>query len=161
VRAAQQPSDLSRSSDFELLYRSHRDAAIRLAWLLTHDAATAEDIAHDAFIALHGATTIVRDPHAYLRRTVINIVYERARRRSRELRRETLVAAGQSLSVMSDVPGVADVVARLPLDQRTAVVLRYWGGLRDLEIAEAMGIRPGTVRSHLSRATARLRKELR
>jgi RNA polymerase sigma factor (sigma-70 family) len=68
--------------------------------------------------------------------------------------------AGDTRAVSGPTGGVADVIAGLPIDQRTAVVLRYWGGLRDHEIADAMGIRPGTARSHLSRATARLREEL-
>jgi RNA polymerase sigma factor (sigma-70 family) len=68
--------------------------------------------------------------------------------------------AGDALVVAGPTGGVADVISKLPIDQRTAVVLRYWGGLRDHEIADAMGVRPGTARSHLSRATIRLRKEL-
>jgi RNA polymerase sigma factor (sigma-70 family) len=70
------------------------------------------------------------------------------------------MVAGKSRTVDGPTGGLVDAIAKLPIDQRTAVVLRYWGGLRDGEIAEAMNIRPGTARSHLSRATTRLRKEL-
>lgn len=148
------------SSEFEELYRAHRSSVIQLVWLLTHDASVAEDIAHDAFARLFVVFGEVEHPAAYLRRSVVNGVYERTRRRDREQRRNDLVAAGRSQSVDGPTGGVIDLVASLPLDQRTAVVLRYWGGLRDHEIADAMGIRPGTARSHLSRATSRLRKEL-
>ena len=48
----------------------------------------------------------------------------------------------------------------LPVAQRTAVVLRYYEQLEYAEIAEVMGVREGTVRSHVSRAMAELRKEL-
>jgi DNA-directed RNA polymerase specialized sigma24 family protein len=142
------------------LYRTHRAEAVRLAWLLTHDAAIAEDVAHDAFVALFRSLDHVDNPRAYLRRSVVNGVYERTRKRARELRRNGLVVAGQALVADGPTGGVLDAVSHLPRDQRTAIVLRYWGGLRDHEIAAAMGIRPGTARSHLSRATARLRREL-
>ena len=99
-------------------------------------------------------------PAAYLRRSVINGVYERTRKRQREQRRNGLVIAGELTTVDGPTGGVLDAVAGLPLNQRTAVVLRYWAGLRDREIADAMGIRPGTARSLLSRATNQLRKDL-
>jgi DNA-directed RNA polymerase specialized sigma24 family protein len=46
------------------------------------------------------------------------------------------------------------------LNQRTAIVLRYWRDLDDQTIADAMGIRRGTVRSLVSRGTAQLREEI-
>jgi RNA polymerase sigma factor (sigma-70 family) len=148
------------ASSFEALYLTHRGEAVRLAWLLTHDASLAEDIAQDAFVALYRAITRVADPAAYLRRSVINGVYERSRRREREQRRYGLVAATQQVVHEGPSGGISDALAALPIDQRTCIVLRYWADLRDHEIADAMGIRPGTARSHLSRATSRLRKEL-
>lgn len=149
------------SSDFEALYRRQRSSVVQLAWLLTHDAAAAEDIAHDAFARLLVVHHEVENHAAYLRRSVVNGVYERTRRREREHRRNGLVSAGQSQIADGPTGGVIDLIASLPLDQRTAVVLRYWGGLHAGEIADVMGVRPGTVRSHLSRAMANLRKELR
>lgn len=145
---------------FEEVYCAHRRDVVQLAWLLTHDAAAAEDLAQDAFASLFEAFDRVAMPGAYLRRCVVNGVYQRTRSGQREQRRNGLVIAGASQTVEGPTGGIADAIAKLPIDQRTAVVLRYWGGLRDQEIAEAMNIRPGTARSHLSRATTRLRKEL-
>lgn len=145
---------------FEAFYRAEREHAVRLAWLLTHDAAAAEDIAQDAFAAVYSVFERLDTPAAYLRRSVVNGVYERTRRRQREQRRNGLVIAGDAGSVDGPTGGVLDAVAALSVEQRTAVVLRYWAGLRDHEIADAMGIRPGTARSLLSRATTRLRKDL-
>lgn len=145
---------------FEDVYRAHHRDVVQLAWLLTRDASAAEDIAHDAFASLFEVFDQVTTPDAYLRRSVINGVYKRSRSRQREQRRNGLIIAGGSGTVDGPTGGVVDAIAHLPIDQRTVVVLRYWGGLRDGEIAEAMDIRPGTARSHLSRATARLRKEL-
>ena len=145
---------------FADVYRAHRRDVVQLAWLLTHDAAASEDLAHDAFASLFEVFERVATPGAYLRRSVVNGVYQRSRRRQREQRRNGLMVAGAVHAVEGPSGGMADAIAKLPIDQRTAVVLRYWGGLRDGEIAEAMNIRPGTARSHLSRATTRLRKEL-
>jgi RNA polymerase sigma factor (sigma-70 family) len=150
----------ARASTFEELYRTKRAEATRLAWLLTHDAAIAEDVAQDAFLGLYPVFDEVANPAAYLRRSVVNGVYERVRKRGRERRREAIVVAAQPTASAEPTEGVLDAIAALSLDQRTAVVLRYWGGLRDHEIAVAMNIRPGTVRSHLSRALSRLRREL-
>jgi len=148
------------TSGFEDFYRAHRERAVELAWLLTHDGWIAEDIAQDAFISLFHVFGEVDNRAAYLRRCVVNGVYERTRRRQRERRRNALVIAGQPQSTDGPTGGVIDLVATLPIDQRTAVVLRYWAGLRDGEIADAMGIKPSSARSHLSRASTRLRKEL-
>jgi DNA-directed RNA polymerase specialized sigma24 family protein len=147
-------------TEFEDAYRTHRRDVVQLAWLLTHDAVVAEDVAQDVFVSLYEAFGRVENPAAYLRRCVINRVYQLTRTSQRERRRNALVTASDPQLDTGPTGGIADVIAKLPIDQRTAVVLRYWGGLRDREIAEAMGIRPGTARSHLSRATAHLRKEL-
>jgi DNA-directed RNA polymerase specialized sigma24 family protein len=151
---------LQVTSEFEALYRTQRDSVVQLAWLLTNDRWAAEDVAQDAFVALFHVFASTEKPEAYLRRCVVNGVYQRTRRRQRERRRNGLVIAGQASSTDGPTGGVIDLVATLPIDQRTAVVLRYWGGLRDSEIGEAMDIRASTARSHLSRASARLRKEL-
>jgi DNA-directed RNA polymerase specialized sigma24 family protein len=152
--------DPAGASTFEELYRAQRGEATRLGWLLTHDAAIAEDVAHDAFLRLYRVFHEVANPAVYLRRIVVNGVYERVRRLERERRREAIVIAAQPTALDGPTGGVLDAIARLSLDQRTAVVLRYWGGLRDHEIAKAMNVRPGTARSHLSRALSQLRREL-
>ena len=53
-----------------------------------------------------------------------------------------------------------DVLGRLPTRQQAVVVLRYWMGLSEREIAEAISSRPGTVKSLASRALAQPREEL-
>ena len=145
-----------RVSAFEAFYRAEREHAVRLAWLLTHDAAAAEDIAQDAFAAVYATFDRLDHPAAYLRRSVVNGVYERTRRREREQRRNGLVIVGEAAAVDGPTGGVLDAVATLSIEQRTAVVLRFWAGLRDHEIADAMGIRPGTARSGRGFRSARV-----
>ena len=145
---------------FEAFYRRERQSAVRLAWLLTHDRAVSEDLAQEAFAAVFQRFESLERPVAYLRKTVVNAVCQRARTAGREQTRLRLVTAGVATAFDGPTGGVIDAVAGLPTTQRTAVVLRYWAGLTDREIAEAMAVRPGTVRSLLARATSRLRKEL-
>ena len=59
------------------------------------------------------------------------------------------------------VDHLADAVAALPFRQRAVVVLRYHAGLSEAEIADALGCRPGTVKSLASRALARLEEVIR
>ena len=145
---------------FTRFFEAERLAAIRLAWLLTHDAALAEDVVQDAFAAVYGRFDGIDNPAAYLRRAVVNGVYERSRRTGREQRRLALVGRTTPQWVDGPSGGLIDAIARLPLNQRTAIVLRYWRDLDDQTIADAMGVRRGTVRSLLSRGTAQLRKEI-
>ncbi len=148
------------TSSFAGFYESHREGAIRLAWLLTHDPAAAEDVVHDAFTALFHRFESVDNHAAYLRRSVVNAVYERTRRSGRETRRMALVATTEPVEVDGPTGGLIDAIARLPLQQRTVIVLRYWSDLDHAAIADAMDTRVGTVRSLLSRATAQLRTEI-
>jgi DNA-directed RNA polymerase specialized sigma24 family protein len=145
---------------FADFYEQERTRAIRLAWLLTHDGSTAEDVVQDAFTSVFHRFDDLDNPGAYLRRVVVNAVYERSRRDGREARRLELVGRDTPTVVEGPTGGLIDAIAELPMNQRTAVVLRYWADLDHVAIADAMGVRPGTVRSLLSRATSQLRKDI-
>lgn len=157
VRVEQREATETRA--FVDFYELERHGAIRLAWLLTHDASTAEDVVQDAFTAVFARFDGLETPAAYLRKVVINAVYTRSRHAGREARRMRLVGRDVPASVDGPTGGLADAIARLPLNQRTAIVLRYWADLDHESIAEAMGIRPSSVRSLCTRATAQLRKD--
>lgn len=152
--------DHTTTSGFSDFYAQQRHHAIQLAWLLTHDAGVAEDIVQDAFTAVFHRFATLDLPVAYLRRTIVNGVYERTRRSERELRRLQLTEATRSRAVDGPTGGLADVIARLPLQERTVVVLRYWADLDHESIARVMDLKPSSVRSLLTRATARLRTEI-
>jgi len=145
---------------FGRFYEEHRDWAIRLAWLLTHNAVEAEDVVQDAFTKVFERFDRLDRPAAYLRTVVVHRVYERSRSKRREDLRLALVHNGMATTIDGPTGGLVDAIANLPLQQRTAVVLRYWGGLDDTDIASTMSVRGGTVRSLLSRATSQLRKEI-
>lgn len=148
------------------LYARHAPHARRLAYLLTGDQASAEDVVHDAFVKVSGRLLTLRSPDAfpaYLRRTVVNTVISGARSRRRESAR--IERHARLMQVDMDAPGedgdrggeLWEALGRLPERQRSAVVLRYWLDLSDDGIADALGCRPGTVRSLLSRALDTMR----
>jgi RNA polymerase sigma factor (sigma-70 family) len=101
------------------------------------------------------------DFSAYLRKTVVNVVMSHFRRRrveQRYLRR--LAATRQPESTEPDLPTqdqMQQVLLRLPIRQRTAVVLRFYEDLSDSQTAEVMRCRPGTVRSLTARGMQTLR----
>jgi RNA polymerase sigma-70 factor (sigma-E family) len=145
-------------STFASFYASEWPGAVRLAGLLTQDARFAEDLAQEAFARVLPKWERVENPHAYLRVAIVNACRSWQSRRRTERVTLPLIAGADSVELAFDT--LADVVAALPYRQRTALVLRYYLDLKEFEIAEAIGCRPGTVKSLTSRALAALRKEV-
>jgi RNA polymerase sigma-70 factor (sigma-E family) len=149
------------------LFASHYGALVRLAILLTHDPAVAEEIAQDAFVLLHTHWSGLRDPDKavpYLRRTVLNRARSELRHRrvveQFQRRRTVPVTAPSAEAGALDAERQAWVLAAvrtLPARQREALVLRYYADLSLAEVAEAMGLSEGAVKSHTARALAALR----
>jgi RNA polymerase sigma-70 factor (sigma-E family) len=139
---------------FEAEYRR----LCRLAFLLTGEAAQAEEIVMEAFVRSLARWRTVREPEAYVRRAVVNLCGNRRRRAFLE-RRRTEPAPGYAFPA-DPVDHVSAAVQALPPRQRAAVVLRYWHDLGDAEIADAMGCSTGTVKSQLAKARATLGRVL-
>lgn len=147
------------------LYAAHYRALVRLAALLVRDMATAEEVVQDSFVAMHANWRRLRDSgkaSSYLRRCVVN--------RSRSVLRHRLVTGRHMLQPPPEMPSAEQgamtllersaVVAALhglPARQREALVLRYYADLPEAEIASAMGISQGAVKSHVFRAMSALR----
>jgi RNA polymerase sigma-70 factor (sigma-E family) len=148
----------SARSDFAAFYASEWSAAVRLAGLLSQDARVAEDLAQEAFARVFPKWENVENPRAYLRVAIVNACRSWQSRRRTERVKLPLIAGDRSAELAFD--GLADAVAALPYRQRAVLVLRYYADLRESEIAEAIGCRPGTVKSLTSRALAALRKEV-
>jgi RNA polymerase sigma-70 factor (sigma-E family) len=150
------------AEDFSAFATSRWPGLVRLAFGLTGDRGLAEDMAQTALARAYVAWRRVSradDPDAYLRRILINASHRRFRRRR--------VAEQPGDPPDTPVDGPADLVGErtalltalreLPPRQRAVIVLRYWADLTDAQIAAALGCSPGTVRSQLSRALAKLR----
>jgi RNA polymerase sigma factor (sigma-70 family) len=172
---------LAREGDadaFAALVRTHQHVAFRTAMLITRNAADAEDAAQEAFLKAHGALHRFR-PGAPWRPWLLAIVANEARNRRRSAgRRDHLAAraaeeedAAPSSSGGPPPPERAALGAerrvellaalgRLREDDRLVIGCRYLLDLSERETAQALGCRPGTVKSRLSRALERLRAEL-
>lgn len=152
----------------EDLYRQHRMRFVRLAILLVDDAATAEDVVQEAFAGLYRHWRGLRDAAAalaYLRTAVVN--GSRSVLRRRKTAREYSPPHGvnarsaESLAMLTaEHQAVVAALAKLPDRQREVLVLRYYGGLSEAEIAEATGVSRGTVKSTASRALDALQRVL-
>ena len=145
------------------LYASYSTDALKLAYLLTGDRGLAEDLVQDAFVRMAGRLVHLRAPggfQAYLRTTIVNMSRSHFRRRAVERRyaeRQSATAAHVEGPDLSDRDSVRNALLRLPIRQRTAVVLRFYEDMSETQIAEAMRCRPGTVKSLISRGVANLR----
>jgi RNA polymerase sigma-70 factor (sigma-E family) len=151
------------------LFRAHGLSLVRMAWLLTGDQATAEDVVQDAFLSFHRAMPGLRDQDkalSYLRTSVLNGCrsVHRARRRAllRRVEHDSPVRSAESAVIAEhDRREVLAAVARLPVRAREVLALRYYLDLPYEEIAATLGITKGTVSSTISRGLAALSRDLR
>jgi RNA polymerase sigma-70 factor (sigma-E family) len=150
------------------IYAGHYSQLVRLALLLVHDVQTAEEVVQDAFEAMHLAWRRLRDSEkalSYLRQAVVN--------RARSVLRHRKVvdmhppkpapdepSAEQAVLALLERSAVISALRLLPVRQREAVVLRYYADLSEADIAKAMGISRGAVKSHTARAMATLKSIL-
>ena len=163
-------ADMGWSADRAVLelYAEHYRPLVYLAAMLVRDTPMAEEVVQDAFVAMHGAWPRLRDEQkalAYLRQSVVN--------RCRSVLRNRAVVGPSLQTGPPDRPGAAHdalvalerdsvraVLRDLPERQREAIVLRYYADLSEEEIAAAMGISRGAVKSHTARGMSALRAAL-
>jgi RNA polymerase sigma-70 factor (sigma-E family) len=147
------------------LYAQHASDALRLAYLLTGDGSLAEDLVQDAFVRLAGRFLHLRDRggfHAYLRQTIVNLARSHFRRRALERRFIERYAQPPPVAPpdLSDRDRTRQALMKLPIRQRTAVVLRYFEDLSEAQTAQLMRCGPAAVKSLVSRGMTSLRTML-
>lgn len=140
------------------LFRSHRRRLVGLAFAITFDPGVAEEVVQDAFVGLQRNSSRVRDPLAYLQRSVVNLSVSVVRRRGRLAQRPAALAVAPASSPEIDEMWIR--VQQLPAKQRAVVVLRYWEDMSLAEIAAALGRPLGSIKSTLHRALKSLKEEL-
>jgi RNA polymerase sigma-70 factor (ECF subfamily) len=156
------------------LVRAHEEIAFRTAYLITRNAADAEDAAQEGFVKAFRALGRFRAGSPF-RPWLLTIVANEARNRVRASgRRDALAlrAGNEALSgdaapsperetvARAERTALLDAVDGLPDDQRLAVACRFFLELTENETAAVLGVRPGTVKSRVSRALDRLREEV-
>jgi RNA polymerase sigma-70 factor (sigma-E family) len=168
LRARQAPAAWDASDVVTEIYTGHYNQLVRLALLLVRDVQTAEEVVQDAFESMHLAWRRLHDQDkalSYLRQTVVN--------KSRSVLRHRKVvdmhqpkpapdepSAEHAALVLIERSAVITALGLLPARQREAVVLRYYADLSEADIAQAMGISKGAVKSHTARAMAALKSIL-
>ena len=150
------------------LYAAHYRSLVRLAALLLRDIAEAEDVAQDAFIAMHGKWGRLREPEkalAYLRQAMVNKSRSVLRHRGVMERHQPdpmrdADAAERRALLAETASEVIGALRRLPRRQREVLVLRYYLDLSEAQIAHTLGVSRGAVKSHASRGMSALRLAL-
>jgi RNA polymerase sigma-70 factor (sigma-E family) len=162
----------SPSNGVTALFRDHHAELVRLAVLMTGDQGSAEDIVQDVFARLCTRDYLPEAGGAlpYARVAVLNGCRSALRRRAiarrfggardgpaRDL---TQASAEHEVLLAEDRRQVLAALAGLSQRRREVLVLRYWLGLPEAEIAAMLGISPGTVKSTAARGIAALAREL-
>lgn len=150
--------DDSRFADF---VAERADALLRYGYVLSGNAHDAADLTQEALARLHRAWPKVRhkqDPEGYTRVIMARLHVSAWRLRRRERLAWDPPEESYEDAVPSDhEPELWQALKGLPRKQRAVLVLRYYEGLADAEIAQVLGISQGTVRSHASLGLNRLR----
>lgn len=143
------------------LWRTHAPALMQFATVLV-GSSDAHDITVEAFLRSAPAVIAGRadNPRAYLMRAVANRAHDLRRGRERQWVRDLSAVQPASSPAHETQADVRRAVARLSLSQRAVVYFVYWEDLREQDVAEVLGISVGSVRRHLVRARAHLRKAL-
>lgn len=152
----------------EALHSGHWVRMVRLAALLLRSTDQAEEIAQDAFVQIYRRAArfaTAEDATGYLRTCVVNGVRSAQRHREVVRRRppppDPAPDGPEEWALRTETGRtVSAAVTALPQRQREVLVLRYWSELNEAEIAEALGISRGAVKSHTHRAIAALRARL-
>jgi RNA polymerase sigma factor (sigma-70 family) len=178
-RPLEEPELVARAMDgdthaYEELVRMHQQVAMRTAWLVTRNAAEAEDAVQEAFVKAYRALRRFREGAAF-RPWLLAIVTNEARNRRRSVARaDRLTLRVAEVRPSGDAAPSPEAAALLD-EERTLLVnalnamreedrlvvgYRYLLGLSEAETAEALGVPKGTVKSRLARSLGRLREAL-
>ncbi len=137
------------------LFREQYASMVRLAHALTGSNLVAEDLVQDAFARMQSRFDQAENPTAYVRMSVVNAC--RSYHRSHKREQDRLRRVGVPDAVSFDAHEMLDALSDLPYMQRAAIVLRYYEDFSERPIAQTLGCRPGTVKSHLHRGLRKLR----
>jgi RNA polymerase sigma-70 factor (sigma-E family) len=146
------------------LHRAHYRDLVRLASLLLDDVGASEEVVQDAFVSLQVGWARLRSvdsADAWLRSAVLNGARSRMRRRQTAARHPspapgTAPSAEVGALEADEHDRVLAALAHLPGRQREALVLRFYLNRSEAEMAAAMGVSAGSVKTHLHRGLAAL-----
>lgn len=150
--------------EFDVIFDSHYERLVRALTLVAGDAETAADAVQEAFVKAHLRWRRIGrydDPVGWIRRVAINQLRDDHRRRGRKQRALTRLASRDvAVAMPPELDEFDRLLAQLPKQQRATTALFYVDGLSVAEIASALGIAEGSVKSHLHDARRRLKPVL-
>jgi RNA polymerase sigma-70 factor (ECF subfamily) len=159
-------------ASFEELFVAEATSIIALLHALTGQRAAAEDIAQEAFARAYrnwGRIASYERPGAWVRRVAINLAISEGRRRTREMkattrlaamRQRTVAGADEELQLTDATTHLWTLVRKLPPQQRAAVTLHYVNDCSVRDIALILGCAEGTAKANLHRGRATLGSQL-
>ena len=133
---------------------------MRSLGLACGDLEQAADAVQEAFVRAHVRWRRLRqydDPVGWIRRVAVNLLRDEHRRSVRKRRAVDRLAVEPAASSAPEPDGLQAILDELPRQQRTAVALYYVDGLSVSEVADAMQLAEGSVKSHLHDARRKLR----
>jgi RNA polymerase sigma factor (sigma-70 family) len=149
------------AASFTLFFDAEFPGQLRRAAFLLREREAAEDVVHDAFSQVWRRWDTIAEPGPYLSRCVLNGCRAHANARRTRLRPgRANPAFDPDASVDPAFVELHDILMCLPFNQRCAVVLRFYAGMSNEEIADAMGCPIGSVGPWIQRAKQRLLEEL-
>lgn len=148
-----------RDREFEEFVTAAWPRLRRAGFLLTHHTQDAEDLVQQVLARAYAAWPRVRrdEAYAYVHRSLVNAYVDSTRRRRPTPTDVPDQAVSSGESVVDDRSELVDLLRPLTPRERAVVVLRHYLATPEKEVAAALGITPGTVKSTSSRALARLR----
>lgn len=166
-RIGRQPPavDVHGGSEFESFYHREFRAIRAVAWTLTGNVWTAEEVAQEAFLRAHRNWDRIVDydePGAWVRRVAINLATSRLRRGAREVRALTRLAGRRTDDWHMPEPSREfwTAVRSLPRQQAAVLALHYYEDLPIADIATVLGVAEGTVKAHLYKGRDALRRRI-
>jgi RNA polymerase sigma-70 factor (sigma-E family) len=155
---------VGRDAEFTAFMADHAGDLRRTAWLLAGDMHRAEELTQEALARTYASWGRARegDPLAYARRVLANLRIDTWRRRRREVLTADVPDEARTgpEGRVDDRDQLVRALAMLNAKQRRVVVMRHLVGLSEAEVAAALGISVGTVKSSSSRALATMRAAL-
>ena len=151
---------MARDAAFEALFDAEFARCTRVARRIVGDSAVAAELAAEAFARAWSRWPSLRErsPGGWVMRVTVNLAIDVTRRRRPVPDRTEATPSSEDL--LATRLALAGASARLPRRQRDAVVLRYLADLSEADVAAALGVSSGSVKTHLHRGVAALRRTL-
>jgi RNA polymerase sigma-70 factor (sigma-E family) len=155
----------ARDERFDDLFRSEWRRTVATARRIVGPGDEAEELAAEAFTRAYDRWSSVRRqpaPAAWVLRVTVNLALDQARRRRVDLVDEasTTHSTDPAQDRVAERLALAAALGALSPKQRHAIALRYLAGCQEDEVAAALGVSTGTVKTHLRRGLDHLRRQL-